>query len=80
MPREHSDQKVPDEFDPDQEAPDEVDPDRFNSKTLDLDAVVKLAATAFTSKTSSLEARSLRCSRANELGGPLTNGPHGALH
>lgn len=37
-------------------------PDKF-----DLNAVVTLAAAIFTSKTSSLEARSLRCSCDNEL-------------
>lgn len=36
----------------------------------DIDAVITLAAAIFTSNTSSLEARSLRCNRANDLGGP----------
>ena len=70
MLHEDSDQEGPDELAPDEEAPEEVDPDKLNSKKLDLDAVVTLAAAMFTSKTSSLEARSLRCSRANDLGGP----------
>ncbi len=77
---EGSDQEGPDELAPDEEAPEKVDPNKLNSKKLDLDAVVTLAAAMFTSKTSSLEARSLRYSIANELGGPLTNGPHVELH
>ncbi len=65
MPHEVSDQEDPDEL-----PPEEVDPDKFNSQKFDIDAVVTLAAAMFTSKTSPLEARSLRCSHANDLGGP----------
>ena len=68
--QEGPDELGPDEVDPTQEAPEEVDPNRFNSQKFDLNAVVMLATTIFTSKTSSLEARSLRCSRASKLGGP----------
>ena len=70
-PHEDYGQEDPNESYPDQEAPEEVDPDKFNSQKFDLDAVVvTLAAAIFTPKTSSLEARSLRRSRPNELGGP----------
>ncbi len=80
VPHEDSDQEGPGELVPDEEAPEEVDPDEFNSKNLNPDAVVTLADALFTSKTSSLEARSLRCTRDNKLGGPLTGDLHAELH
>lgn len=79
MPHKDSEQEDPDELDPDQEASDEGGPDKFNPNKLDLDTVVTLAPGMFTSKPSSPEAQSLRCSRANDLGGLLTNGSHVAL-
>lgn len=62
---EDSDQEGPDEL-----PPDEAEPDKFNSQKFDIDAVLSLADAMFRSKTSSSEALSLRCSRANDLGGP----------
>ena len=80
VPHEDSDQEgtneLPsDEFDPDQEVVEEVDTDKLNSQKFDIDAVVTLAATLFTSKTSSLDAQILRCSHVNNQGGP-----HALLH
>lgn len=60
------DELPPDEVDPDQE----VKTDKFKSQKFNIDAVVTLAAAIFTSKTYYLEAQTLRCSHANDLGGP----------
>ena len=57
-----------------------MDSDKFNLKKLNLDAVVTLAVATFTSKTSTPEAWSFRCFRANVLDEPLTNCPPVALH
>lgn len=63
-----SDYEGPDELAFDKEVPDEIDSNKLNCKNLDLDVMVTLAAVMLTSKTSSLEAWSLRYSSANKLG------------